>query len=96
MTSKTLILVDFEKEWTDKSSDYFVGDISKVIERTNKLIDFCRKNGYKIIFTRHIEKDSEDAFAEDSENVKIIDGIKKYCEKKNVGRISEIVGAIES
>ena len=71
MTSKALILVDFEKEWTDKSSDYFVGDVSDLIEKTNKLIDFCRKNNYKIIFTTHIEKDSDEAFAENSENVQI-------------------------
>jgi len=77
MTSKALILVDFEKEWTDKSSDYFVGDISDVVEKTNKLIDFCRKNNYKIIFTTHIEKDSDEAFAENSENVEIIDEINK-------------------
>ncbi|MFH1606764.1 MAG: isochorismatase family cysteine hydrolase [Nanoarchaeota archaeon] len=77
MTSKALILVDFEKEWTDKSSDYFVGDVSELIEKTNKLIDFCRKNDYKIIFTTHIEKDSDEAFAENSENVKIIDDIDK-------------------
>ena len=77
MTSKALILVDFEKEWTDKSSDYFVGDISDVVEKTNKLIDYCRKNDYKIIFTTHIEKDSDEAFAENSENVEIIDEIKK-------------------
>jgi len=77
MSSKALILVDFEKEWTNESSDYFVGDISEVIERTNKLIDFCRKNNYKIIFTTHIEKDSDGAFAENSENVEIIDEINK-------------------
>jgi nicotinamidase-related amidase len=77
MRSKALILVDFEKEWTDKSSDYFVGDISELIEKTNKLIDFCRKNDYKIIFTTHIEKDSDEAFAENSENVEIIDAINK-------------------
>jgi len=77
MTSKALILVDFEKEWTDKSSDYFVGDISKLIEKTNKLIDYCRKNNYKIIFTTHIEKDSDEAFAENSKNIEIIDEINK-------------------
>lgn len=77
MTSKALILVDFEKEWTDKSSDYFVGNISELIEKTNKLIDFCRKNNYKIIFTTHVEKDSDEAFAPNSENVEIIDEIKK-------------------
>jgi len=77
MKSKALILVDFEKEWTDKSSEYFVGDVSKLIKKINKLIDFCRKNDYKIIFTTHIEKDSDEAFAEDSENVEIIDEINK-------------------
>ncbi len=77
MTSKALILVDFEKEWTDKNSDYFVGDVSELIEKTNKLIDFCRKNNYKIIFTTHIEKDSNKAFVENSENVEIIDKINK-------------------
>lgn len=77
MTSKALILVDFEKEWTDKSSDYFVGDISDLIKRTNKLIVFCRKNNYKIIFTTHIEKDSDEAFAENSENIEIIAEIGK-------------------
>jgi ureidoacrylate peracid hydrolase len=77
MSTKALICVDFEKEWTDKSSDYFVGDISDVVERTNRLIDFCRKQGFKIIFTTHIEKDSDSAFAEDSQNVDIIDELHK-------------------
>ncbi len=77
MTSKALILVDFEKEWTDRSSDYFIGDVSELIKKTNKLIDFCRKNNYKIIFTTHIEKDSDEAFAKNSENVEIIDEINK-------------------
>jgi len=77
MTSKALILVDFEKEWVNKNSDYFVGDISNVIKKTNKLIDFCRKNSYKIIFTRHVEKDSDEAFAEGSENVELIPELHK-------------------
>jgi len=74
---KALILVDFENEWIDKNSDYFVGDISAVIKRTNRLIDYCSSKGYKIIFTTHIEKDSEEAFAEDSENTKIISELHK-------------------
>ena len=81
-TLKTLILVDFEKEWTDKISDYFVGDISDLIKKTNKLIDYCRKNGYKIIFTTHIEKDSDSVFVANSKNVEIIDDIHK--EKSDV------------
>ena len=77
MTSKALILVDFENEWTDKGSDYFVGDISDLIKKTNRLIDFCRKNNYKIIFTTHIEKDSNEAFAENSKNVEIIKELRR-------------------
>lgn len=75
--NKALILVDFEKEWINKNSDYFVGDISEAIEKTNKLIDFCRKNNYKIIFTTHIEKDSGEAFVENSDNTEIIDEVNK-------------------
>jgi nicotinamidase-related amidase len=77
MKPKALVLVDFEREWTDENSDYFVGNISDVIQRTNKLIDFCRANGYKIIFTRHIEKGSEGAFAENSERVELISELHK-------------------
>ena len=77
MISKTLILVDFQNEWTDKSSEEYVGDISQVIARTNKLIDFCRTKGYKIVFTRHVEKDSKDAWSEKSEGTKIIADLHK-------------------
>jgi len=77
MTSKALILIDFENEWTDKSSDYFVGDVSDLIKKANKLIDFCRKNSYKIIFTTHVEKDSDSAFAPNSKNVEIIKELHK-------------------
>jgi len=74
---KALILVDFENEWIDRHSDYFVGNISKTIERVNKLIDFCRKDRYKIIFTTHAEKGSKDAFVPNSDSVKIIKAIHK-------------------
>ena len=60
-----LILVDFENGWVDKSAEEYVGDISDVLARTNKLIDFCRPKGFKIIFIRHVDKDSDNlSFAE--------------------------------
>ena len=77
MAPKALILVDFEKEWVTKGSDYFVGDLSQLVERTNKLLDFCRKKGYKILFTTHVEKDSKDAFAPNSDRVSLLDGLDK-------------------
>lgn len=75
MESKALILVDFQKEWADSSSDYFVWELDSVIEKTNTLINYCRKNDYKIIFTQHIEKNSESAFAPWSTNIEIIDAL---------------------
>ena len=72
MSDKTLLLVDFQNEWVDKSSDYYVGDITEVIKRANKLIEFCRGNGFKIIFTRHIEEDSEGPFKEGTPSSELI------------------------
>ena len=44
---KALILVDYENEWTNKNSDYYVGDISEVIKthtgRGTSLISNVRK-----------------------------------------------------
>jgi len=77
MISRALILVDFEKEWTDKNSEYYVGDIKEVIKKTNRLLNFCRKNNYKIIFTIHIERDSKEVFAKNSKNTEMIDEIDK-------------------
>jgi len=77
MEKKALILVDLENEWIDKDSEYFLGDISELINKTNKLVDYCREKEYKIIFTIHIEKDSESEFAEDSKNVEIIKELHK-------------------
>jgi len=77
MQNKALILVDFQKEWINPVSDDFVGDISAVLERTNKLISFCREKNYKIIFTKHIEKNSIDVWSQKSEGTQIIDMIEK-------------------
>ncbi len=74
---KALILVDFEREWVDKNSEYYVGDISAVLQKTNQLLDFCRKKKYKIIFTQHVEKGSADAFKENSAGVGIIPALHK-------------------
>jgi ureidoacrylate peracid hydrolase len=82
LTTKALILVDYENEWTDKNSEYYVGDLSELIIRTNKLIDFCRKKNYKIIFTTHIEKESKEAFAPGSKNVEIIKTLD--CKKSDI------------
>ena len=53
-------------------NEYYVGNISSIIKKTNDLIDYCRSKKYKIIFTRHIEKGSNCEFALNSKNSEII------------------------
>lgn len=62
MTETALVLIDFQKEWTNPESEYYVGDIQEVIGKVNYLIDHCRTRGYKIIRTKHRETDSLDYF----------------------------------
>ncbi len=69
---KALLVVDWEKEWTNPKSEYFVGDLVRATKKLNRLIEFCRTKNYKIIFIRHIEKDSKDAFAKNSECIQFI------------------------
>lgn len=70
--TKALILVDYQNEWLDENSDYYVEDISKELDDTNKLISFCWNKGYKIIFTQHIEEESDEAFVPNSKNIEIM------------------------
>ena len=74
---KALLLIDFQNEWIDKNSEYFVGDISDTIKKTNKLIDYCRKQNYKTIFTHHVEPESTKEFAPKSSGVELIKSLKK-------------------
>ncbi len=73
--SQALIIVDYENEWVDRNSEYFVGNISDKIVSLNKLIKFCRGKKIPIFFTTHIEKDSEKEFKEGTKNVEIISDI---------------------
>ncbi len=74
---KALILVDLENEWADEESEYYLGDVSKLLAKTNQLIDYCREEGYKIIFTRHVESDSEKEFADNTKSTEIFKEIHK-------------------
>lgn len=72
---KALVLVDFENEWANKKSKEYLGDLSRLIQKTNKLIDFCRLHNYKIIFTRHVE--GKGNWSEKFNGSKIIHGINR-------------------
>lgn len=72
---KALIVIDYQKEFIDQSSDYFVGDVSKKIENLNKLIKKYRDENVPIIFTAHIDKEGEDEFKQGSEGAEIINDL---------------------
>jgi nicotinamidase-related amidase len=72
-----LILIDLENEWKNPKSDYYIGDLKQLIARTNKLIAHARKKNWKIIFVRHVEKDSKTTFAPNSDGIRIIPALKK-------------------
>ena len=76
MNNKALVVIDMENEWTEKLSPYYLGDISRIIIKQNKLIDFCRRKGYLIIFTTHIEL-SGNKFSAKTKRVKIIKDMHK-------------------
>ena len=78
MNDSALVLIDFQNEWLDRRSDYFVGDIERVLIRVNMLIDHCRKRGYRIIFTRHIEKDSTGAFGPKGKSSKLLKALHRH------------------
>ena len=79
-STKTLLLIDFENEWTIPTSPYYVGDLKDLITKINQLIDSCRNNNYKIIFITHIEKDSDIVFKENSNNIEIIPSLHKLSQ----------------
>lgn len=85
--SKALVLIDLEKEWQMPDSDYYLGDLEQLIEKNNRLIEYCRNQGYKIIFTVHEEKDSNKEFSVVAGRTALLDNLNYRSEdsviKKN-------------
>ena len=72
---KALVVIDYENEWINPVSEYYVGDISKQIVKLNKLINFCRSKKMPIIFITHVEPDSKKEFVAETKSVEIIDSV---------------------
>ncbi len=62
MQESALVLIDYQTEWRNPESEYYVGDLVDIVSKVNFLIDFCKARGYKIIFTKHVEPESLDYF----------------------------------
>lgn len=67
MTETALVLIDLQSEWTEKESEFYVGETQELVAKINYLIEYCRAREYKIIFTKHREIDSLDAFGPESQ-----------------------------
>lgn len=74
MTQTALVLIDFQEEWTNPQSEYYLGDIQEVMAKVNYLIDHCRTREYKIIFTKHREIDSLDYFWPETKFIPSLNG----------------------
>ena len=73
--ANALVIIDYQKEFINSDSGYFVGDVNEKIEKLNKLIKSFRDQNFPIIFTAHIDPESEDEFKEGTESVEIIEDL---------------------
>jgi nicotinamidase-related amidase len=67
-----LLIVDFQEEWRNKKSDYYLGDFKLKLRNASLLVDYFHRKKWPVIFTRHVEIGSATAFAEGTENTQII------------------------
>jgi len=66
-----LLLVDFQEEWRDRKSDYYLGQFKAQLHNAASLLEHFHKNNWPVIFTRHVEVGSTTAFAEGSKRAQI-------------------------
>ena len=57
--ARAVIVVDVQNQWAAKDTDYYILGFEDLVEDINDLIEFCREDGDMIIFTQHVETDSE-------------------------------------
>lgn len=55
MQETALVIINMQVVRTNKSSDYYLGNMEEMIEKTNALISYAREMNYKIIFVKHTE-----------------------------------------
>jgi nicotinamidase-related amidase len=67
---KTCLVVDMQNEWIDEKSDYYLGSMDEIKEKTERLLVHCRKNHIPVIFTRHVEP-SGDNFKDGTKNTEL-------------------------
>jgi nicotinamidase-related amidase len=79
-----LLLVDFQEEWRDKKSDYYLGDFKPKLRNAGLLVDYFHRKKWPVIFTRHVEVGSTRAFAEGTKNAQIISDLKEMSDSSDI------------
>jgi nicotinamidase-related amidase len=70
--SPALLIIDFQEEWRDKKSRYYLGQFKTQLRDASLLVDHFHVKRWPVIFTRHVEVGSTTAFAEATKNTQIV------------------------
>lgn len=71
-----LLIIDFQEEWRDKKSDYYLGQFKTQLRNASLLVEYFHREKWPVIFTRHVESGSTTAFAEGTKNTQIASELK--------------------
>ena len=70
--ASTLLIIDFQEEWRDKKSDYYLGQFKSQLRNASQLVDYFHEKKWPVIFTRHVEVGSTTAFAEGTKSTQLV------------------------
>jgi nicotinamidase-related amidase len=71
-----LLIIDFQAEWRDKGSEYYLGNFNSKVRNAALLVEYLHKMKLPVIFTRYIELGSTTAFAEGTKNAQLMSELK--------------------
>lgn len=69
------MLIDYQNEWRDRKSDYYLGTLGPVIATAKRVLSAARESKFTIIYTQHVEPEPTKAFKRGSRNAAIMDEI---------------------
>ncbi|UCD19184.1 MAG: isochorismatase family protein [candidate division WOR-3 bacterium] len=84
-----LIVIDMQRHFCDKNSNFFVPDSDRLAETIKGLIDLFRRHDRPVIFTRHIDSDAPD-------NLMLRWWTEKISEKDPMSMIVDVLDVGES
>ncbi len=73
--ARALIMVDYQNEWSDRKSDYYIGRLNPAIAVAKRVLAAAREKGFVVIYTQHIEPEPTVAFKRGTKGAAIIDGL---------------------